>query len=106
MVVMRPNKRKKIPIPVRVCICVGMLTISLMLMVNGLQDLKTMVDIQTSISKNQEDIQKLKEEQEDLEKTKQNLKNPDYIEYIARGKYLVTKEGEQVFKFPSSSEQK
>ena len=36
-----------------------------------------------------------------MEKAKQNLTNPDYVEYIARGKYLVTKEGEQVFKFPS-----
>ena len=27
------------------------------------------------------------------------------IQYIARGKYLVTKEGEQVFKFPSSEDE-
>ena len=40
-----------------------------------------------------------------LEETKQKLTNPDYIEYIARGKYLVTKEGEQVFKFPSSEDE-
>ena len=36
--------------------------------------------------------------------SKQNLTNPDYVEYIARGKYLVTKEGEQVFKFPSKDD--
>ena len=34
-------------------------------------------------------LQKMKE----LEKAKQNLTNPDYVEYIARGKYLVTKDG-------------
>ena len=52
-------------------------------------------------------VQKEKEKKElsskkkELEKAKQNLTNPDYVEYIARGKYLVTKEEEQVFKFPS-----
>ena len=43
----------------------------------------------------------LSSKKKELEKAKQNLTNPDYVEYIARGKYLVTKEGEQVFKFPS-----
>ena len=46
----------------------------------------------------------LSSKKKELEKAKQNLTNPDYVEYIARGKYLVTKEGEQVFKFPSKDD--
>lgn len=41
---------------------------------------------------------------EQSETARENLDNPDYVEYIARGRYLVTKEGEQVFKFPSLQE--
>ena len=57
------------------------------------------------IQQNKKKTQELEEEKSDLEETKQKLTNPDYIEYIARGKYLVTKEGEQVFKFPSSEDE-
>lgn len=48
---------------------------------------------------NKKESQALDERKEELEETKENLENPDYIEYLARGKYLVTKDGEQVFKF-------
>ena len=51
-----------------------------------------------------EEKKNLNSKKKELEKTKQNLTNPDYVEYIARGKYLVTKEGEQVFKFPSKDD--
>ena len=71
-----------------------MLVMSGFLIMGGLQQLSMTHELKSSI------VQKEKEKKE-LEKAKQNLTNPDYVEYIARGKYLVTKEGEQVFKFPS-----
>lgn len=40
-------------------------------------------------------------QKEELEQTKKNLTNPDYLEFVARGKYHVSKSGEQVFVFPT-----
>lgn len=61
-------------------------------------------DLKASIEQKKEEKKNLNSKKKELEKTKQNLTNPDYVEYIARGKYLVTKEGEQVFKFPSKDD--
>lgn len=80
-----------------------MLVISVFLIGSGLKELKTTYDLKRSIAQTKEKTAELKKEKKDLEKKKKNLSDPDYIEYIARGKYLVTKEGEQVFKFPSEN---
>lgn len=78
-----------------ICLCVG----------SGIKELKTTVDLKNSIEQSNTKLKELKTKQTDLEKKKKNLLDPDYIEYIARGKYLVTKEGEQVFKFPSTKQE-
>lgn len=65
---------------------------------------KTTQDLKGSIHANQEKYVDLKDTKKDLELAKKKLTNPDYVEYLARGKYLVTKEGEQVFKFPKLDE--
>lgn len=65
----------------------------------GFKELETTAQIRLSMENNKKESQALDERKEELEETKNNLENPDYIEYLARGKYLVTKDGEQVFKF-------
>ena len=92
------GKRKKIQ---HFFIYLGMVVISGFLIVGGLKQLTMTQQLKASISKKQEEKKALVSKKKELEKTKRNLTNPDYVEYIARGKYLVTKEGEQVFKFPS-----
>ena len=99
------KKTRKISNMTRFIICAMLLGMTCFLTWSGIQDLKTTAEIRLSIQQNKKKTQELEEEKSDLEETKQKLTNPDYIEYIARGKYLVTKEGEQVFKFPSSEDE-
>ncbi|MEE0831578.1 MAG: septum formation initiator family protein [Longicatena sp.] len=50
------------------------------------------------------ELKALGEETQTLNKQIENLNNPDYVKRFAKGKYLVSKEGEQIFKLPSSGE--
>ena len=68
--------------------------------------MKTTFELKSQIQSNLQEAAQLDEKKKELETTKENLSNPDYVEYIARGKYLVSREGEQVFKFPSIDLQK
>lgn len=81
-----------------------MLAASAFLIFVGVKQLMMTQDLKASIEQKKEEKKNLNSKKKELEKTKQNLTNPDYVEYIARGKYLVTKEGEQVFKFPSKDD--
>ena len=85
----------------RIVLCVCMLLVSSFLIFKGFKVIYTTYSMQKSIEENEKKSLELDEKKEKLEEEKKNLSNPDYIEYIARGKYLVTKQGEQVFKFPS-----
>lgn len=81
---------------------VVLLVFAIYFIFSGLSELKTTLELKRSIAETQAKTTELKKKKKDLETKKKNLSDPDYIEYIARGKYLVTKEGEQVFKFPES----
>lgn len=68
-------------------------------------DLATTSALQSQIDENEALAEEVRDKNERLTSTKDKLSNPDYIEYLARGKYLITKYGEQVFKFPSIEEE-
>ncbi len=72
--------------------------------VASFNEIKTTFELRRSIQESNVKLKELKSKRAKLESKKKKLQDPDYIEYIARGKYLVSKEGEQVFKFPSSKE--
>lgn len=63
-------------------------------------DIRTYQNLQESISDNRRLLAKTKEEEQQLELTKRNLTNPDYLEFVARGRYYASRPGEQVFVFP------
>lgn len=92
------GKRKKVQ---HFFVYIAMLVMSGFLIMGGLQQLSMTHELKSSIVQKEKEKKELSSKKKKLEKAKQNLTNPDYVEYIARGKYLVTKEGEQVFKFPS-----
>lgn len=92
------GKRKKVQ---HFFVYIAMLVMSGFLIMGGLQQLSMTHELKSSIVQKEKEKKELSSKKKELEKSKQNLTNPDYVEYIARGKYLVTKEGEQVFKFPS-----
>lgn len=68
------------------------------------RECKTYFDLKTEVLANQELRQETLELQQTLENEKKNLTNPDYLEFVARGKYHVSRDGEQVFVFPSLSQ--
>ena len=55
------------------------------------------------ITSSEEMIDSLENQKDDLSKEKQNLENPEYVKRFARGKYMVSKPGEQVFKLPAKN---
>ncbi len=68
---------------------------------SNIADVYTLIALKSEIRANEARLEEVSAQKEELETTKKNLTNPDYIEYLARGKYLVTKDGEQIFKFPA-----
>ena len=86
--------------PKRFIFCVCMLLASGIMFYQGGKVIYTTFAIKENIKEGKKKSLELDQKKADLEGKKEDLSNPDYVEYVARGKFLVTKQGEQIFKFP------
>ena len=68
------------------------------------KDIMTTINLKNEIAQSDAQIDQIEEQIAQLEQEKENLGNPEYVKRFARGKYMVSKEGEQLFKLPSSDE--
>lgn len=93
------RKRKKHPL--RTFFSLLAIFIACFLIYMAGDDLITTFRLKQEISNNEELIGSLEEQKSSLSQEKTNLEDPDYVKRYARGKYMVSKPGEQVFKLPS-----
>lgn len=67
------------------------------------EDFVTTMKLKKEISNSQNDIADLEKQQTSLEEEKKKLEDPNYVVRYARGKYMFTKPGEQIFKLPAKN---
>ena len=84
---------------------IGLIVVAFFLAFSAINDVRTYQNLKESISDNRRLLAKTKEEEEQLELTKRNLTNPDYLEFVARGRYYASRPGEQVFVFPELAQE-
>lgn len=97
-------KRKKYELKksAKAMLCLIFAGLSAGMLYSSAQELQTMLQLKESIANDQNEIADLKQQESDLSEEKMKLEDPEYLKYMVRGKYLVSKDGEQVFKLPSS----
>lgn len=62
-------------------------------------DFSRYLDLKTSILASENEYAELKKQRDELLETRNNLSNPDYLEHYGRGQFLISKDGETIFKF-------
>lgn len=102
--VKRERRKKKIPKLWEGLLEIAMVASSGAFLIYGSNDLMTYFNLKGEIQANSDLLEETRARQEELENTKKNLTNPDYLEFVARGRYHVSKQGEQVFVFPALSQ--
>lgn len=60
------------------------------------------VELRGQLAKVQEQLQNIKDENVKLTSQKDKLEDPDYVQSYARGNYMLTKDGEEIYYLPSS----
>lgn len=95
----RRSKKKKHP--VRVFFSIVALGVACFLSYFAFQDFMTTMKLKKEISNSEAQITNLENQSKELASEKTNLEDPEYVKRYARGRYMVSKPGEQVFKLPS-----
>lgn len=99
----KKKKQKKLT-PVVKLICFAMIGIAFGLLWQVGKDVYTTVRLKRAYAEAQEKFQKIKDENTYLTTEKEKLTNPDYVQSYARGNYMLSKEGEQIFYLPEVKE--
>ena len=96
----KQNVSKKKKRPIKTFFSVLFIFIACFLIYSSAHDVLMTVKLKKEISSHQEIVDELESEKSSLTKEKKNLEN---VKRFVRGKYLVSKPGEQVFILPSKN---
>ncbi|MBR4446343.1 MAG: septum formation initiator family protein [Solobacterium sp.] len=66
------------------------------------QELFTMVTLRSQLAEVEAKLQEVKDENNYLVDQKAKLQDPDYVESYARGNYMLSRDGEQIFYLPEN----
>ncbi|MGM9941181.1 MAG: septum formation initiator family protein [Bulleidia sp.] len=97
-------KKKRRLTPLTKVICVVMLGASVFMLYMVFQEGMTTLRLQQELSEVQAKLQEVQDENRYLTTEKEKLQDPDYVETYARGKYQLSKDGEQIFYLPENSD--
>ncbi|MBQ3376606.1 MAG: septum formation initiator family protein [Erysipelotrichaceae bacterium] len=67
------------------------------------REVETTFTLLTDINDAKKELAELKSEQEHLLQQKEQLLDENYVKIWARGEYLITQEGEEIYKLPAIS---
>ncbi|MDI9540729.1 MAG: septum formation initiator family protein [Bacillota bacterium] len=99
--------RKLTPLGKFVRILIGMVMIAAivyMYLQMG-KEIKTTFSLHGDVKESEKEIAKLEAEKESLQMQKEKLTDENYVSSVARGKYLITKENEQIYVLPPLTEE-
>lgn len=65
------------------------------------KELSTILGLRAQLKESKTLLEEIEKENLVLTEQKNKLNDPEYIKSYARGEYLLSKEGEQIFKLPS-----
>ncbi len=97
------KKKNRRLTPVTKLICVVLIGVSVWLLYSVGREVMTTIELRRQLAEVEEKLQKVQAENERLNKEKEKLKDPDYVQSYARGNYILSKDGEQIFYLPESN---
>jgi cell division protein DivIC len=68
------------------------------------REIKTTFSLLSDVKESEKELAQLEAEKESLELQKEKLTDENYVSSVARGKYLITKENEQIYVLPPLTE--
>ena len=99
------NKKKKKPMNSFIVgiLCIAMIWGIVYFVWQISKEVGTTFTLLADINDAKKELEALKKEQEMLTTQKEQLMDDNYVRTWARGEYLITKEGEEIYKLPSQN---
>ena len=100
----KKKKRRKYNIP-SLLLTIVFLGLAVFFLTQVITEVRSTIELKGDLAEAQTILTQIRQENVELEEQKAKLEDPEYVKSYARGTYMLTKEGEQVFFLPSSLEE-
>lgn len=97
------KKKSRRLTPVMKLICIALIGVSIYLLYSVGREVVTTLELRRQLAEVEEKLEKVQLENERLNKEKEKMQDPDYVQSYARGNYMLSKDGEQIFYLPESN---
>jgi len=96
---MKKTRKKKV---LTIIVSLIFLSIAAYFLSQVVEEVLTTVDLKKELKESEVLLAEIKKENIELSDQKDKLQDPEYVKSYARGTYLLSKDGEQIFYLPSS----
>lgn len=96
------KKKKRKLTPVVKLICFVIIGFSCYLIYLSFKEFITMVELKQDLTDVKEQLQQVQDENTYLTSQRDKLQDPDYVQSYARGNYMLTKDGENIYYLPGN----
>lgn len=100
--VKKKKKQKRKMTPFLRLICYLIIAASVFLLVEVAKEIYTTVELKKQLAEVQEKYKEVQDESAYLLQEREKLTDPDYVQSYARGNYMLSREGEQIFYLPEN----
>ncbi|HAE17146.1 MAG: septum formation initiator family protein [Solobacterium sp.] len=102
--VKKKKKQKRKMTPFLRLICYLIIAASVFLLVEVAKEIYTTVELRKQLAEVQQKYQEVQDESAYLLQEREKLTDPDYVQSYARGNYMLSREGEQIFYLPENED--
>ena len=99
-----PKKKKRLKKSLRYTIlfviCAAMIAGIIYFVMNANREIRTTFSLRADLKVYEEQLKALEAERDSLVNQKETLTDENYVSNVARGKYLFSKDNEQIYYFP------
>ncbi len=99
------NKKRKIKSPIIKYISIAIIFVSLFMLSSVALELVETIELNKQLKLVEEKFKVIQKENEQLSSQKDKLEDENYVHSYARGNYMLSKEGEDIFYLPSDTKE-
>ncbi len=96
----KKTKKRRRQTPFFRFLCFLLIGASVFLLYKVVQEVYTTISLRQQLAEVQAKYQEVQDENSYLTSEQEKLQDPEYVQSYARGNYMLTKDGEQVFYLP------
>ena len=100
----KKKKVKKKMTPFLRLICYALIIVSGVLLFEVAKEIYTTIELKKQMEEAQVKFEEVKQEAAYLTSEKEKLTDPNYVQSYARGTYMLSKDGEQIFYLPEKDD--